>query len=439
MTMNNHVHNGGTPATCWEILTVRLGRFAKETSDKGVLLTDELLQNQARVILYDDPDPWNQTAADNPEWLDLFKRAHGLDYIPSTVGGRGKNVPEDLEMYGDLGVRIPFSVQLKHDKREEQPSGVEGLLKQARERNEAASQQQSLWNCMGKPLESAPPRKHQRYSALAVPSERVQQFETVTAPYPESGVRGEVLYTQSMHTESESKNHEQADMLCFLGLTGPAITDLSTPTTRTNSTGDVFGLQQSEEMSDSTLSNLGYHDSDNILSGLGVGSGKLDGMPNEFGHSAQDHSSAQADLFALNASLAAATTSSITANTAAGTTTRNCSPSSSCCKTGKCSADQGQVLMHLGFAPDTLDLGSHGEGLSNSTTNPGSSHTSAHAASMEAVPAPPPTPSMQQSVDVNMTDFDFNDLSFNDIQFGDMDFSLFDSTNTSMDQFDSCF
>ncbi|KAI7705632.1 hypothetical protein KC353_g12762, partial [Hortaea werneckii] len=100
-------------ATCWEILTVRLGKYANEMSHKGVVLTDEMLQRQARKLLYEDDDAWNQTAADNPEWLDLFKKAHGLDYIPSTIGGSGQQIPEDLETYGDLGLRIPFTVQLQ--------------------------------------------------------------------------------------------------------------------------------------------------------------------------------------------------------------------------------------------------------------------------------------------------------------------------------------
>ncbi|KAI5227187.1 hypothetical protein E4T46_04304 [Aureobasidium subglaciale] len=111
MTVQAHLESGGAPATCWEILTVRLGRFAKEQTDKGVVLTDEMLQTQARRILYDSDDAWDNTAADNPEWLDLFKRAHALDYIPSEVSGIGKNVPEDLEIYTDLGMRIPLSVQ----------------------------------------------------------------------------------------------------------------------------------------------------------------------------------------------------------------------------------------------------------------------------------------------------------------------------------------
>lgn len=69
-------------ATCWEILTLRLGRFARELIEKhgASTVTDEMLQKEARIILYGEPDdPWHQTAADNPEWLSLFKKAHGID------------------------------------------------------------------------------------------------------------------------------------------------------------------------------------------------------------------------------------------------------------------------------------------------------------------------------------------------------------------------
>ncbi|KAF2116300.1 hypothetical protein BDV96DRAFT_474367, partial [Lophiotrema nucula] len=71
-------------ATCWEILTLRLGRFARQHIEKqgAESITDELLQQQARYILYECDDPWNQTAADNPEWLSLFKKAHGIETGP---------------------------------------------------------------------------------------------------------------------------------------------------------------------------------------------------------------------------------------------------------------------------------------------------------------------------------------------------------------------
>lgn len=67
-------------ATCWEILTLRLGQFARNYIEQhgAENVTDDMLQAQARRILYDSDDPWNQTAADNPEWLGLFKKAHGI-------------------------------------------------------------------------------------------------------------------------------------------------------------------------------------------------------------------------------------------------------------------------------------------------------------------------------------------------------------------------
>ncbi|KAG5665527.1 hypothetical protein KAF25_009652 [Fusarium avenaceum] len=40
--------------------------------------SDDELKYQARWILYDDDDPWNQTPVDNAEWLQEFKRDIGL-------------------------------------------------------------------------------------------------------------------------------------------------------------------------------------------------------------------------------------------------------------------------------------------------------------------------------------------------------------------------
>lgn len=75
-------------ATCWEILTLRLGRYARQHIEKhgANSVTDKMLQDQARVILYEDADGWEQTAADNPEWLNLFKKAHGIDTTTPVTG-----------------------------------------------------------------------------------------------------------------------------------------------------------------------------------------------------------------------------------------------------------------------------------------------------------------------------------------------------------------
>jgi hypothetical protein len=86
-------------ATCWEILTLRLGQFARAHIEQHgtATLTDDLLQSQARYILYDSDDPWNQTAADNPEWLALFKQAHGITNNSNPLSVRSQhNILEDL-------------------------------------------------------------------------------------------------------------------------------------------------------------------------------------------------------------------------------------------------------------------------------------------------------------------------------------------------------
>jgi hypothetical protein len=90
-------HSSPGAVTCWEILTVRLGQYARDQMALGINPTDEQLQVYARRIIYDDEDSWNQTAADNAEWLELFKKAHGL---PSTA------MDERVDFDEDLGARI---------------------------------------------------------------------------------------------------------------------------------------------------------------------------------------------------------------------------------------------------------------------------------------------------------------------------------------------
>lgn len=79
--------------TCWEILTVRLGQYVRDQLQMGIIPTDDMLQKQARWLLYEDDDTWNQTAADNQEWLQLFKKAHSL---PSTADDSRVDLDEDL-------------------------------------------------------------------------------------------------------------------------------------------------------------------------------------------------------------------------------------------------------------------------------------------------------------------------------------------------------
>jgi len=67
-------------ATCWEVLTLHLGQHVRRQLELGLRVSDEELQREARLLVYGEDDPWNQTAADMPEWLTLFKQAHGLSW-----------------------------------------------------------------------------------------------------------------------------------------------------------------------------------------------------------------------------------------------------------------------------------------------------------------------------------------------------------------------
>ncbi|KAL4904100.1 hypothetical protein BDW74DRAFT_185771 [Aspergillus multicolor] len=59
--------------------TVDLTNFVREAQALNQPVTDAAIQAAGRRILYDDEDLWNQSPADNPEWLQMFKRAVGLD------------------------------------------------------------------------------------------------------------------------------------------------------------------------------------------------------------------------------------------------------------------------------------------------------------------------------------------------------------------------
>ncbi|EGX92775.1 homeobox and C2H2 transcription factor, putative [Cordyceps militaris CM01] len=57
--------------------------------------SDEDLQRQARIIIYEFDDGWNQTAADNMQWLDAFKERHAL--AEKTPGSPTKTSPEQSD------------------------------------------------------------------------------------------------------------------------------------------------------------------------------------------------------------------------------------------------------------------------------------------------------------------------------------------------------
>ncbi|CAH0053876.1 unnamed protein product [Clonostachys solani] len=71
---------GGSRApTAFGALTADLGDYVRTAKLAGNDITDDALRHQARLILYGDDDPWNQTPADNNQWIEMFKAGYGLD------------------------------------------------------------------------------------------------------------------------------------------------------------------------------------------------------------------------------------------------------------------------------------------------------------------------------------------------------------------------
>ncbi|KAL2687918.1 hypothetical protein Neosp_005488 [[Neocosmospora] mangrovei] len=71
--------------TYWEKIDLELGQWAQATMQQGIDLTDEMIQDQGRFMVYGNADPWNQTEADHPQWLADFKVKYGIEEQPSVV------------------------------------------------------------------------------------------------------------------------------------------------------------------------------------------------------------------------------------------------------------------------------------------------------------------------------------------------------------------
>ncbi|KAI0390388.1 hypothetical protein F5Y17DRAFT_67565 [Xylariaceae sp. FL0594] len=68
-TIDSTIHN-------YSRLEAELGEYLQTQRSLGNEPTDADLQRQARIIVYEVDDEWNQTAADDAEWLGHFKERH---------------------------------------------------------------------------------------------------------------------------------------------------------------------------------------------------------------------------------------------------------------------------------------------------------------------------------------------------------------------------
>lgn len=79
--------------TTFEMLTLRLGEYVRDAIESGIIVTDEIVRKKARLIMYGDDDAWNQTPADNTEWLRLFKNGLNLNLVQTHVTKYPCSVP----------------------------------------------------------------------------------------------------------------------------------------------------------------------------------------------------------------------------------------------------------------------------------------------------------------------------------------------------------
>ncbi|KAF1830237.1 hypothetical protein BDW02DRAFT_110651 [Decorospora gaudefroyi] len=65
------------------VLALHLSRFARQQMLMGIIPTDGMFQRESRRLLYQDgDDEWNQTVADDPNWMQQFRKRSGLSGAP---------------------------------------------------------------------------------------------------------------------------------------------------------------------------------------------------------------------------------------------------------------------------------------------------------------------------------------------------------------------
>ncbi|PYI08319.1 hypothetical protein BO78DRAFT_310907 [Aspergillus sclerotiicarbonarius CBS 121057] len=87
-------------ANSWRRLQQELTAYIQQQLAVGIVPTDLMLQDHARVVIYGCDDPWNQTCADNPVWLSILKRDNDIETIPDS----------ELIQLDNLGMQPPFAL-----------------------------------------------------------------------------------------------------------------------------------------------------------------------------------------------------------------------------------------------------------------------------------------------------------------------------------------
>jgi hypothetical protein len=158
-------HPGLPHNRSWEFLVAGLHRLIKQRVSQSRPVSDQELQVEARLLTYGSANTDISTAADNPEWLDLFKKAYSLDILACLTEGQDPRTAEDLEVYHDLGISIPPLSQEQHT------SALFALFQG----------------------DGPTPKAYLRFSATRISLQRALPFETIAGPWPAAGRLGDTL------------------------------------------------------------------------------------------------------------------------------------------------------------------------------------------------------------------------------------------------------
>lgn len=101
-TIDSTIHNPSR-------LELELAEHVRGQLSLGIQPSDAYLQSQARIIIYEYDDGWNQTAADDPLWLLAFKQRHVLGGSPVSMSVNDNGPLPMAHMAPDAGVWAPMS------------------------------------------------------------------------------------------------------------------------------------------------------------------------------------------------------------------------------------------------------------------------------------------------------------------------------------------
>jgi hypothetical protein len=89
-----------TDVNCYHRLSRELTTYIHNQKAQGHVPSDQMIQAEARRVIYGCDDPWNQTCADNVVWLSVLKRDCGLQNA----------VNNNNIQFADLGMQPPFAI-----------------------------------------------------------------------------------------------------------------------------------------------------------------------------------------------------------------------------------------------------------------------------------------------------------------------------------------